>query len=501
MTAVDSNIKNPNLKHTKKIFYRALFGFFLTASCLLIISRIMNIGIMNNINNNLSKSMRVSLVGSSRSTGHSGHILVRSLVESGASSSDIAIMTNFFNKMYTGPLLIGTPSQEFKNVVFDTGSADLWVLSKESNINENYLSYYIESDSSTYKSISGDSSWQISYGTGSASGIAGKDTIIIAGLTAESQIFAQATNVEDMAISQYEPQDGICGFARKDATTLNGNTIMQTLINNKQNINGIFSFYLSRHSDDGSKLIIGNDVYNEDYFENDQLQTFNINDNIDYDIGGLWSIHFKSIKQNNYHLEEDDDTENDDDSDNNNYISAIFDTGTTYIGIPSSEYDNFMKELTKNRNDCSSESGSSQDVYVCQDIINPTKNLPIISFTAININGDIIEMNLDPASYLDDSNELGFMPLPNLNIWIMGDSFLKNYYSIYDYKNNQISLAPSKYKNDMMQSLMITVLIISIVTVSILLLLSVIRYFVTKKQIKFLRSNALLANQNMVLNQ
>ena len=159
-----------------------------------------------------------------------------------------------------------------------------------------------------------------------------------------------------------------------------------------------------------------------------------------------------------------------------------------------------MRQLTKNRADCISESGASQDVYVCQDIINPTKNLPTISFSGTNVNGDTVTMNLDPASYLDDSNELGFMPLPGLNIWIMGDSFLKNYYSIYDYKNNQISLAPSKYNDNMISSLMVTVLIISIVTVSILLLLSVIRYFVVRHQIKYLSNNALL-NQTMVFNE
>merc|ERR1712083_289855 len=101
--------------------------------------------------------------------------------------------------------------------------------------------------------------------------------------------------------------------------------------------------------------------------------------------------------------------------------------------------------------------------------------------------------------YLDDSNELGFMPLPGLNIWIMGDSFLKNYYSIYDYGSDQISLAPSKYSDTMMSELMVTVLIVSIVTVSILLVLSIVRYFVTKQQIKFLTSHALL-NQNMADN-
>merc|ERR1712083_532012 len=140
-----------------------------------------------------------------------------------------------------------------------------------------------------------------------------------------------------------------------------------------------------------------------------------------------------------------------------------------------------------------------EDVFVCQDIVNPTKHLPVISFTATNTEGEVVTLNLDPASYLDDSNELGFMPLPGLNIWIMGDSFLKNYYSIYDYGSDQISLAPSKYSDTMMSSLMVTVLIVSIVTVSILLVLSIVRYFVTKQQIKFLTSHALL-NPNMPVN-
>jgi len=437
-------------------------------------------------------------------------------------------MTNFFNKMYTGPISIGTPAQQFKNVVFDTGSADLWVLSSTSNIDESYLSYYMDSESSSFESISGDSSWSIAYGTGSASGIAGRDSVTIAGMTGQSQIFAQATNVEDMAISQYEPQDGICGFARDQATTLVGPTIMQNLIDNKENENGKFAFYLSRHSDSGSRLILGDDVYNEDFFHSEQVETFKINDNIDYEIGGLWSIHFTSIKQNGYELLGDDDStvtpsptavptqsvaeleENEegetspiemveDSSTSNRFISAIFDTGTTYIGIPSREYKVFMKELTKNRPDCISEGSSDEDVFVCQDIINPTKDLPVISFTAINTDGDVVTLNLDPASYLDDSNELGFMPLPGLNIWIMGDSFLKNYYSIYDYANDEISLAPSKYSDSMMSELMVTVLIVSIVTVSILLVLSVIRYFVTQKNIRAV-SNALL-NQNAQLSE
>eukprot|EP01083_Nonionella_stella_P013010 36746_1 len=466
-----------NLKATKKVFYRALLGFFITALCFVIIKSILDGHIFLTSTNGLHPSSHIALTPSIRQTGHSGHLLVQSMVANGDSSTDaIAKMSNFFNKMYTGPLSIGTPFQPFKHVIFDTGSADLWVLSADSNVNEPYLSYFETDDSSTY--INGHAPWQIAYGTGEAIGTVAKDTVNIAQYTAESQIFALATDVEDMSISEYEPQEGICGFARNNASTL-GATVIQTLVDNDETYNGKFAFYLSRHSDSGSKLIIGEDVYNEKYYDGEQLVTFKIDDDIDYDVGGLWSIHFKSISMGTYSLHQ-----------NTDGLSAIFDTGTTYIGVPERLYDAFMKELTKNRQDCSQTLAG--DTYVCEDIINPTKDLPTIEFSAVDVNGDVVSMYLDAAAYLDDGNELGFMPLDGMRIWIMGDSFLKNYYSIYDYRNDEISLAPSKYNDKLMSSLMFTTLIIAIVTVSILLVLAVTRYFVTKKQIKYLTSNVLL---------
>jgi hypothetical protein len=96
---------------------------------------------------------------------------------------------------YYMPITLGTPPQDF-SMVLDTGSAVLWVpdstCSAVSCFNAQH--YFNSTASSTYSRISGNT-LQASYGTGSASGYLGTDTLTFGNgaVTITKQEFGQAT--------------------------------------------------------------------------------------------------------------------------------------------------------------------------------------------------------------------------------------------------------------------------------------------------------------------
>lgn len=81
-------------------------------------------------------------------------------------------------------------------MVFDTGSSNLWVPSKECKLSAAcYLHKTFDSaKSSTYK-VNG-TKFNITYGSGAVVGYLGVDTVGIAGLTAKSVTFGQITKLE-----------------------------------------------------------------------------------------------------------------------------------------------------------------------------------------------------------------------------------------------------------------------------------------------------------------
>ena len=102
---------------------------------------------------------------------------------------------NYLDAQYYGEIGIGTPPQTF-GVVFDTGSSNLWVPSKECKLSPAcYLHKYFDADkSSTYKT--NGTKFDIQYGSGGVKGFVGQDTTTVAGLKATNSLFAQVTRLE-----------------------------------------------------------------------------------------------------------------------------------------------------------------------------------------------------------------------------------------------------------------------------------------------------------------
>uniref|UniRef100_A0A8C5PKW5 Peptidase A1 domain-containing protein n=1 Tax=Leptobrachium leishanense TaxID=445787 RepID=A0A8C5PKW5_9ANUR len=160
-------------------------------------------------------------------------------------------LTNYMDNEYFGIIDIGTPPQQFR-VVFDTGSADLWVPSvsctSEACVNHQRFNPQL---SSTYKSTNQRVS--ISYGTGSMDGALGYDTVTVSGLDDLKQglILSEAESI----FLSYSHFDGILGLGYPALSVSGVAPIFDNLWNERRIPLDLFSVYLSSGTD--SVVIFG----------------------------------------------------------------------------------------------------------------------------------------------------------------------------------------------------------------------------------------------------
>nr|XP_028587863.1 LOW QUALITY PROTEIN: gastricsin-like [Podarcis muralis] len=319
----------------------------------------------------------------------------------------------YMDASYYGEISIGTPPQNFL-VLFDTGSSNLWVPSVYCNSQAcTGHSRFNPSQSSTY-STNGQT-FSLQYGSGNLDGFFGFDTMRLQNIVVTKQEFGLSEN-EPGSNFVYAQFDGILGMAYPSLAVGGATTALEGMLQQNLLSQPIFSFYLSSQpsSQYGGEVVFGGvdtRLYSGEIYWAPVTQELYWQIGIEeFSIGGRATGWCSQGCQ------------------------AIVDTGTSLLTVPQQYMASFAQAV-----------GAQQNQYgeyavACSNV----QNLPTISF---NING--VSFPLPPSAYILNNNgycTVGIEPtyLPSQNgqpLWILGDVFLRKYYSVYDMGNNRIGFA------------------------------------------------------------
>lgn len=166
---------------------------------------------------------------------------------------------------YYGQVQIGNPPQSF-DVVFDTGSSDLWIPSSKCQ-EEGCLSHqrFVGASSSTYETTNPEKSFEIEYGTGEVAGVISEDIITMGDVPSTSPVrFAES--LTSSALFSRAVFDGVFGLAYQEMSSSGEIPPFLAMTEQKAMRNGVFGFYMGKGKGelslggyDGSK-IAGNEV-------------------------------------------------------------------------------------------------------------------------------------------------------------------------------------------------------------------------------------------------
>nr|XP_058130993.1 renin isoform X2 [Dasypus novemcinctus] len=163
------------------------------------------------------------------------------------------VLTNYLDTQYYGEIGIGTPPQTFK-VIFDTGSANLWVPS--SKCDPLYAacethSRYDCSESSSY--MENGTEFTIHYGTGRVRGFLSQDVVTVGGITV-TQTFGEVTELPTMPF-MLAKFDGVLGMGFPAQAVGGVTPVFDHILSQRVLKEDVFSVYYSRVSVSSATLL------------------------------------------------------------------------------------------------------------------------------------------------------------------------------------------------------------------------------------------------------
>jgi hypothetical protein len=316
---------------------------------------------------------------------------------------------DFMNAQFYGEIEVGTPPQRVK-VIFDTGSANLWVPNKKPFFTRHAI--YNHEKSSTYKK--NGTIFKIVYGSGPVSGFFSRDNVQLGDLVLKDYNFAEVDNVQGLGPAYYIGKfDGILGLGWDSIVVGGGSSPFGALVRSGQLEKPEFAFYLGDLEE--GELVLGGS--NSERYEGKVTQVPLIAET-------YWEVALGGISVGGNSL--DTDTKR-----------AIVDSGTSLLAGPVRDVKRIAQLVG------ATPLIAGEYAIDCDKI----KTGPAVAFKL----GDTV-FTLDPVDYILDQQGvclLGMMginiPPPNGPLWILGDVFMRKYYTVFDWGNRQLRIAKAKH--------------------------------------------------------
>jgi len=320
----------------------------------------------------------------------------------GSGSGSVAI-NDYMNAQYYGEIEVGSPGQK-EQVIFDTGSSNLWVPSKKPFLSSHNV--YSHAKSSTY--TKNGTVFKIQYGSGPVSGVYSADDVAIGGLKLQDFTFAEVDDTSGLGLGyRFGKFDGILGLGWDSISVGGVPTVMNALVAAKQLPQPVFAFYLGNNQP--GELVFGG--VDEQHYTGD----FSF---VPLSSETYWQVALDGVQLGGSFV--------------SSTKSAIVDSGTSLLAGPTAEVKAIAEKL------------GAKTVMGKEYTVDCSQDLPELAFT---LGGKDYSLKKEDLILQQSGSScvLGLMgvdvPAPRGPLWILGDVFMRKYYVQFDWGQKRLGFA------------------------------------------------------------
>ena len=336
------------------------------------------------------------------------------------------VVNDFMNSQYYGKITLGNPGQSFQ-VIFDTGSSDLWVAGSGCPLMSCGLHRKYKSSAST-SYVQNGTDFHITYGSGPVSGFQSKDDLDLGGLIIKQQEFAEVTDAKGLGLAYLIGRfDGILGLAFPQLSVNKVPTPFSNVITQKLTSYAVFAFYLGIADGEQGELVIGG---------TDPSHYTGAINWVPLKSATYWEITLEAIYINPSGSNSGSSSTVDESGIPFISQKAIVDSGTSIIAGPFAQVELIALKL------------GAKNFLKGQYLIScDSTGLPDLM---MRINGKTY--SLSPDEYIISNGKVCLLAIMAINVpapagplWILGDVFMRKYYTIFDVGNEQVGFALAKH--------------------------------------------------------